>query len=636
MVFFSIPSRGRKNVLTLWPVQTENIQEDAELDNFHAARQLKSSLRQSIGEGDVYLPRSSSKRKLSVITSDSHNVSSVARSAYSQEDSFFEDTDCSPILEGVTPPKRLRSNDWPLSTTNPILAETQAVRNNVQPSLRSKKGQHVDTIRYSSAISPGRRSRFLEGSMRDRVSVQPPPEFTGELEESSGFYLTEDELAGGRSKRPTRKAFHYSHRKTASTPHTPNDDVNTKEPGIVRFGKKFASAFGFSGVLQNVWKGPHDGNKPAVDTATDRKARAEKAYAELKASGYPGTNKVVSKTPRRANMFSPVKLGKNEGSAKSQINKKQREGFAIHSDVNKDLPNPPSSLGRHTSSTIRPTKSLMSITPTHKQSSVEKTLPKQSSMRDLLKKEKLKERLTRKVSKLEEEWTKAQQELRALSSGVEPGAFSPTTSSVTPARGRRLFVPGRLPSLPSERLLENQADSAKEEKLEFPTLASIEIPRKRISSAPTPQRELRKSVGRIGLEENTRKRKTSMTSASTQDTTSTEDTEEAEEWISTKKTKGPEPSGSPPTRYQPPRKAKSHKVVPASGYIPLEDLPPVQLPPPNSQPRTNSSRLRSRQSYDRTFTATPGKNGVPPVPPLPQKLGKGSNSNEFEWPDECF
>ncbi|EEP78762.1 predicted protein [Uncinocarpus reesii 1704] len=608
-------ARGRK-------LDGANRQPDAAWDKC-ASRQLKKSLRQSIGEEGGDLPRSSSKRKLFIPEDD--DLSCVSHSEISHEDSYFEDTDCTPVPDKETPPKRLKSNDWPLSNNNSVLIENQAVSNNVQPSLRSKRGQSASRTRWPSAISPGRRSRFREGSMRDRASVQPPPEFTGENEENLPSYLSEEALNDAYLRKSPHRSFYQLHAQTAS--HLPSPTVHTepayaREPGFVRFGKKFASAFNFSGVLHNVseiWRGPQDASKSSSrEVSVDRKLRAEKAYADLKAAGYPGTNKLVY--TGRAGTASPVKFG-NDG-----------EGMMRISNVNKDLPPPPAEFGLLTTSTIRPTRSFASISPSKKQASVDsvsKRLPKQSSMKDLLKTEKLRERLTRKVSKLEEEWEKAQRELRALSSDRE---FHFTSPRVSPVRNKRAFAPSRLPSLPSERLLQDQAKPPREDD-QAQAMYTTQCQSGRASVPLNPRRTLRKCPATINSRAaNPRGRK--MSTSSFSDYVYSQDTESPDEdEVSTgvKRNKLSTPLGSPPTRHQPHRKAKTQRLTPFPAYTHTESISHVSIPATSRGDRGNSSRLRRKPSQ--AFTATPGENGVPP---LPGKLGDSPRRGEFEWPEECF
>ncbi|WEW55868.1 hypothetical protein PRK78_001301 [Emydomyces testavorans] len=612
--------------------------DDTAWDNICAARQLKASLRLSIGE-EGGLPRSSSKRKLSAGNDENQDVI-YSPSRISHEGSNFGDTDYNPVPSEATPPKRFRSNDWPLSTNVSVLIENQAARNSVQPSLRSKRGQYVSSVRCPSSISPGRRSRFQEGSMRDRASLKPPPEFTGEHSESSACYLTEEESVDGRPKRSEKRAFYQRHAKSTShlpTPTMTTETISAREPRILRFGKKFASAFGFSDVLHNVseiWKGPQDGSKPSSrELSNDRKIQAEAAYAELKASGYPGTIKAGHfNMGNKSKTASPVKFA-NSGVSGRGLKYTSRENTTVHTNVNKDLPQPPAEFGLLTTSTLRPTRSFMSISPSKKQTAdgpISKDLPKKHSMKDLLKRERLKERLTRKVSKLEEEWEKAQKELRSLSS---EGEFNSASTPVSPVRGRNPFIPGKLPSLPSERLLQRQVNGDDDQ-----MKTGSRVNATRMSEAPpsTLQRGIRRSIGRIKeTEENNKKRKTSTFRFSEHGCT--EETAEAEEigdLPSAKRSKSP--SVSPPMRHQPPRKAKSQKMGPMPGYIHVQDIYKSHLSTPSHRNHAYSSRLRRRPSQEEAFTATPGQNGVPPVPPLPEKIIGSSKKGEFQWPDEIF
>ena len=165
--------------------------------------------------------------------------------------------------------KRSRGSKWHLDKAQSDTAKGSRGRGSRQKISSPRQKRHSN--------STPRPSKFLEGSMHDRASNKPPSPYLGEETAMEQYAAT----------------------KTVST--RPSVDTNTfydagiessKPSGMYRFGKAIASAFnpsawrGFNGI----WK---EKDKPVVDPGKalmdERREKAQKAYAELKKSGFKGT-----------------------------------------------------------------------------------------------------------------------------------------------------------------------------------------------------------------------------------------------------------------------------------------------------------------------------------------------------------
>ena len=114
--------------------------------------------------------------------------------------------------------------------------------------------------------------------MNDRASEKPPSIFLG----------NDASKKGGRKEEEAKAAQESS-------------GLGQRNSGILKFGKAITSTFNPFGVWSNIsdiWKGPQDAPKSQKDIMKERQVQAEKAYAELKKSGYKGTVKTQNtRTP---------------------------------------------------------------------------------------------------------------------------------------------------------------------------------------------------------------------------------------------------------------------------------------------------------------------------------------------------
>lgn len=323
--------------------------------------------------------------------------------------------------------KRRRSNDWPFDPGEE--ANNSAAAAGAAPSSTGhrwafhgpsgkKPGSNSGSPRPTGRRSRGRRSRFVEGHMNDSVSEKPP----------SIFLRDANSKSAREGRQPSRKPS-----------------------GIFRFGKAIASAFNPFGVLHNVsdiWKGPSEPQKPADDAL----ARAEKAYAELKKAGYKGTVKGsymqsaqgASTNDLPEQTWRSIQEKMDYKPAGRHSRQSSGEGIGSTGSIRssfQELRKARSSLGMS-----------MSLIPGRRSDDAEiPEMRRQKSRRELQRQEKL----LKRVSDLEEKLERARRELQELMSEEE----LPSQSHCAEKPYSRKFVPGMLPSLPSERILHHRARS---------------------------------------------------------------------------------------------------------------------------------------------------------------------------------
>lgn len=361
--------------------------------------------------------------------------------------------------------KRRRSNDWPLpeeaadygsherrtqrGENGSLNVSANGAGYKVSPrasprgSLASLRARHAAASASSPRRPRGRTSRFIEATMSDSVSEKPP-----------SIYLQENKQAG----------------------------IQHRSSGIFRFGKAIASAFNpFGGWGRNSEGSPN--KSPQKDVIS----QAEKAYAELKKAGYQGTNKghytedlgvntaLADQTWRsiqhKMEYSSPVKDPYHHPIEENRGAPSRSESSASKRSSLQDL--------RLTKSFFKSPSASPAVYCDRTSDEYEPTgLRKQPSRRELSRQTKL----LKKVSNLEEKLQRARRELRELT-GNEERAPVPTAQAnipnaeMDPALFPRKFVPGALPSLPSERLLDQQAAENKasgSEAANLTALSSIE------------------------------------------------------------------------------------------------------------------------------------------------------------------
>lgn len=358
--------------------------------------------------------------------------------------------------------KRMRK-EWPLTTSHDA-TESKSFSRPAQrksPSLTQKRRSHSST----------RPSRFLEGSMNDKISQRPPSLYTREeeaMEQYTSANMEDVDMAydaGIESSKPS---------------------------GMFRFGKAIASAFNSVNVWQGfngIWKEREKENqaKPEKEILKDK---AELKYAELKRSGYKGTQNAPARPESQE--IPAIKYQDTDDSRRSSFRDSgvDVDGYRSSSDrkdsdqfvTSTESLMPPSSLtaGRRSASPFSDASSgRRSSLRFHKPSleglkrvksqvhlpsikrhaeaapsepSVEAAqaagpgLRREASKKDIAKHYKL----VKKVSDLENKLELARRELELSVQEAPPVPDLPSHI------GRKRFVPGALPSLPSERLMTPQ------------------------------------------------------------------------------------------------------------------------------------------------------------------------------------
>ena len=397
----------------------------------------------------------------------------------------------------LPPYKRNRGPEWPLKSTeehNPYrVTYTKQRKKSLSP------GQKRDMpVR-------NRISKFVEGSMNDRISAKPPSLYTRDEQVMKDYHDQEE----GRTQVLDHQAVHHD---TRVDKHKPS--------GMHRFGKALFSAFNPVNVWQGfngIWKdkeGRADSQKALLE---ERRTKAEMAYAELKKSGYKGTNESWLRTMRTE----PSDIEYNNAKDQGQETLMRDSGIDMDEDVTygdflvrtkpkqntMSLLAPPSerlrtavspaselsggrksslNLRRPSFTSLKKVKSHVQLPTTKRQTnqdfdlgcekSMNHDLRKQPSRKDIAKQQKL----SKRVSDLETKLDLARRELKLSLQGV-PDA--PEVSK--PAR--KSFKPGALSSLPSESIINAEKILGQDidtEARNFPNLeaSSMELPLEKLSA----------------------------------------------------------------------------------------------------------------------------------------------------------
>lgn len=165
--------------------------------------------------------------------------------------------------------KRSRSSRWP--------QDKPPEGDRVAPKGRRSRRTISSPQQKRNSNSTPRSSKFLEGSMNDRVSDKPPSPYLGE--EKATEQYTASQRASTRASVDTNTYYDAGIEPGRSS-------------GMYRFGKALVNAFnpsawrGFNGIWKEKDKASVDPGKALMD---ERQEKAQKAYAELKRSGFRGT-----------------------------------------------------------------------------------------------------------------------------------------------------------------------------------------------------------------------------------------------------------------------------------------------------------------------------------------------------------
>ncbi|OCL02159.1 hypothetical protein AOQ84DRAFT_393151 [Glonium stellatum] len=425
------------------------------------------------------------------IATPAPDVENSRKRGYDTQEERYEEHDGDGLQDANTPlSKRRRSSNWPLPADDPPPApEQQAHRKLASP---------VSSVKKRRAPKSDRPSKFLEGSMNDKASEKPPSVFTrifqGGSQSLSVDHLMEDYIESSNEPSASKHGNRPPASPSKATSHNPSSSVSsmatgeTKRSGIYRFGRSIASSFNPGNIWQKVTTGWKDAKEELIkEELDDRKTRAEQAYAELKKSGQLGATKVFV---RGAEEQTPTDVTHRDSSIQMDDVRSSSDQKQSAEDTAKAPPSASSVSGasetRKSSfhfrtpslSNLKKAKSNSQLnsqqTPTSSQSpekeqtEMERTIRKSQSKKDLQKQQKL----TKRVSDLETKLEEARRELnRALGDAPPVPALPPSLADAQTPSGRsrssspqkKVFVPGALPSLPSERLLFPEQLEAREE-----------------------------------------------------------------------------------------------------------------------------------------------------------------------------
>ncbi|OBT67836.1 hypothetical protein VE03_02533 [Pseudogymnoascus sp. 23342-1-I1] len=402
---------------------------------------LPTNTPQGKPEGDLKDARSFSK--------GSKRLFSHTLSRYSQEEdsasNYGSGSDGRHLDEDDPVEKRYRTSDWPLGGNGKAAIEDATAFEADEPAS--------PTSHYSDDGFQPRSSKFIEGSMSNRVSQKPPRKYV----------VTETELScaeeneGTKNEKPHRnKLVRNSNHSVPPVAGETKTETN-RHSTIFRFGKSLAASFNPSNW--KIWSKTHDAQVPDDKADAEAQAKLERAYREVKN---------IAPTPGRR--FGPAGGSGIWSSARSSANPNGMSVLSV--DVSEqpssqkrygmifDTPPSMGDLGGHYSSQQSPSK-LSTPTdlypvPSHqllhsnesRSSFTYGTIAPPHSVKHVPSRKDLRvqQKLVRRVSNLESKLEAARLELvKSMGSAAIP---QPAARS-----GKSRFVPGALSSLPSESLL---------------------------------------------------------------------------------------------------------------------------------------------------------------------------------------
>ena len=359
--------------------------------------------------------------------------------------------------------KRMRVEEWPLKSSNGA-AQSNAL---YQPAYRKS----LSPRQKRNSNSSTRPSKFHEGSMNDKVSRCPPSLYTRQeeaMEQYTSANMEDVNMvydAGIESNRPS---------------------------SMFRFGKAISSAFSSVSVwqgLNGLWK-EREKESQAKSEKDVLKAKAELKYAELKRSGYKGTENAPARPESqevpgiryedadesRRSSFRDSAVDIDEYRSSSDRN----DGGQFLTSTESLMPPPSLAAGRRSASPfsdassgrrsslrfhkpslegLKKVKSQVHLPSMKRHVEEAPSVPsieigerpgpglrREASKKDIAKQYKL----VKKVSDLENKLEVARRELELSVQQAPPVPDLPAHV------GRKRFVPGALASLPSERLLTPQ------------------------------------------------------------------------------------------------------------------------------------------------------------------------------------
>lgn len=395
-----------------------------------------------------------------------------------------------------TPSKRSRSHagasDGDISDTPSQhaaqLRRKGGIRNLSNLNLRHAASTSILPARRES--SPQRESRFVEGSLNDKPSQQPPSVFTRPIRTDSGnLQYVEELMADYHEGMPTpartvQDTIEYEKEMMPERVAEINAR-SKKEDGMFRFGgKSWGTTFHPIALWNRLWNDTKEEltleNRLEAERKARLKADAEAKYAQMKNAGhFGGSSTAGAQTPQDSAIA--LDSGTDEHRRTESLDSHARDSQDEQSQGGASIPEPPRTLRGRLSrihlrrpsmasltGTVKRTKSEFNLAASHRDASSSLSPSKAefdgsaSILRSSASKYDLKKqnRLSKRVSNLEEKLQLARLELDTALAEASPAPrltskferFTPVNSMKSKMR-RPKFVPGALPTLPSERVM---------------------------------------------------------------------------------------------------------------------------------------------------------------------------------------
>lgn len=399
--------------------------------------------------------------------------------------------------DGVTPNKRSRSVRGIASDGDISTDETPMQQRN----LRRKKGNRNLSnlnLRHAASLgnlpqrqtSPARESKFQEGSLTDKPSEKPPSVYTRFQRTDSDNLMQVDQLMEDYHENLPMSAesvqatieYEKATRDQRVADITAARQKKEENNGFFRFGKSLAASFNPFAVWDRIWhEQKNELARREMEEAERRrrqKAEAEATYAQLKNTGQLGLKPValhthdsavafdggvMSQEHRRTSSYGSVvrtsydDIASQDGSEVPESAAKQlrssRSIFHLRKPSMQSLRGGLKRVGS-VSNLVGTTnrESSGSVSPTKTDMEPGSSLRKSYSKFDLKKQN----HLSKRVSDLEAKLEKARGELSdALVQASPMPQLGNKYQRFTPSGSMRKpkFVPGALPTLPSERVL---------------------------------------------------------------------------------------------------------------------------------------------------------------------------------------
>ncbi|PQE12844.1 nuclear RNA binding protein [Rutstroemia sp. NJR-2017a BBW] len=384
--------------------------------------------------------------------------------------------------------KRHRGTDWPLPPAP--LPQVVSPRPMARPTSRGARS------RCSTASPPSRRpslhrsrpSRFVEGSMNDKVSQLPPRTYLfaeEDLRERYDDYNAFNGNGQNRGRKPAKnKSFVFnSNASTVESSVAGGSEISQKS-SIFRFGSKIAASMKPSNwkLFSKQPKIPEE--TPQQKAVRERQEKAERMYHELKSNGFfregaiihPSYKPPMDQAPRLKH-DSGVELNDQYHSSHNTPTEDKRQGRLRVQTTEIYADSPASRFSQPVDGASTPRKTPFrlktpSMTALKKEPSRDNVLHSAPSFRAVRRIPSRKEfqkqqKLVKRVSDLESKLDDARRQLsETLGDPYDEEEsylamkYPPLHHPPPPPRASRSrFIPGALATLPSERLLCGYLDS---------------------------------------------------------------------------------------------------------------------------------------------------------------------------------